>query len=173
MDFLHLKAPHVNVVYCKLLYNTTVQCAPGKLTHLNIKAESFAAVAAHWGFYCLCGLPFWWSSSICKDLRQKIFLSQALSWKKRKMLATWQFLNFLQHPEICIEYVACPGDDADQFLLPLHRPKHFFGKLLCEKIWHHNFLDEKTQKSTVTSKPQEQFWQNWVERCKIVWPKYK
>jgi hypothetical protein len=41
---------------------------------------------------------------------------------------------FLQHPEICVVYVACPGDDADKFLLPLHRPKHFFGKLLVKKL---------------------------------------
>jgi hypothetical protein len=59
-----------------------------------------------------------------------------------------------QHPEIFNVYLACPGDDTDEVLLPLDH--NFFGKLFAIKF-DNNFVDEQTIKSPLTPKPLEQF----------------
>jgi hypothetical protein len=42
-------------------------------------------------------------------------------------------LIFWQHPEIFIVYVACPGEDADEFLLPLDQ-KLFLASFFAKKF---------------------------------------
>jgi hypothetical protein len=59
----------------------------------------------------------------------------------------------LAAPKIFIVYVACPGDEADKFLLPLDQ-NFFFACFFANKFY---FFDEKTLKSPITPKPLEQF----------------
>jgi hypothetical protein len=70
--------------------------------------------------------------------------------KNKKTLATWQFFSFWPHPEIFIVYVAWPGYDADEYLLP--SDQNFFGKLFCEKILALDyFFDEKNSNKSCNS----------------------
>jgi hypothetical protein len=41
--------------------------------------------------------------------------------EKIKTIATWQFFTFFGSTLIFIVYVACPGNDADEFLLLLNK----------------------------------------------------
>jgi hypothetical protein len=56
-------------------------------------------------------------------ISDKSYFWQALLQKNRKMLATWKFFEFFfgSTLEIFWVYVACPEDDADEFLLPLYQ----------------------------------------------------
>jgi hypothetical protein len=62
--------------------------------------------------------------------------------KIKRQVATWQFFTFFwQHPDFIV-YVACPGDDADKFLLTLYK-NFFLQAFLKKKLTLDNFFDEK------------------------------
>ncbi len=62
-----------------------LQCAPQKLSPLNIKVATFTDIAASWNFSCVCGLPLCWCWRFFTILRQKRFVLRAFLQEKMRL----------------------------------------------------------------------------------------